>query len=366
MFELLNQKTQLSQEATEFLNGFVGYNNWSINGNGEVDCVSGVNISGMELSLIPVKFGSVSGGFDCSNNNFESFEFLPEHCSGNYFIHKNPGCSGILDHLYRALSGVFFKKFIKLCLQSDVWFEGQTNQHAMNEAFIDLKSIEYQNNKNFIFENINFIDLYDDKHIICDFFGVNEKDPDWLNKIISKILDKIKDSSIDDYRRIDTILLQYFDVLRMIILKGGDEVKDILVDDYDLMELFKKGAVENELNCVFTIHKKLHRTEEQKIRDDNYDLFAFVGRDRFIRKENGDYRRELEIENLCKMNIYDPISLVNIHGMKLRAQSNTGAVYQIWLPKGTFGDIEKDNYFEKEIPNYLINLIDSKKERIFV
>ena len=55
---------------------------WSINQNGEVDVDGNVNMSYMNLTEIPVKFGSVSGFFYCYNNNLTSLVNSPNEVGG--------------------------------------------------------------------------------------------------------------------------------------------------------------------------------------------------------------------------------------------------------------------------------------------
>ncbi len=50
--------------------------NYHING-GIVDVEGDVNISGRNLKKIPIKFGRVSGGFYCYNNNLTSLQGAP-------------------------------------------------------------------------------------------------------------------------------------------------------------------------------------------------------------------------------------------------------------------------------------------------
>jgi hypothetical protein len=99
---------QLSKEQIEFLNEVVkmnlnGTNPWILNSEGKVDVDGNVWMSNMKLTKIPVKFGRVSGWFDCSENNLTSLEFVPSEVRG-YFICSNNNLTS-LDECPDYVSG---------------------------------------------------------------------------------------------------------------------------------------------------------------------------------------------------------------------------------------------------------------------
>ncbi|UCH95577.1 MAG: hypothetical protein JSV88_01685 [Candidatus Aminicenantes bacterium] len=63
--------------------------NYSILDNGTVDVKGTVDISFKKLKKIPVRFGKVSGDFNCSNNNLDSLEGAPQSVGVSFFCHKN-------------------------------------------------------------------------------------------------------------------------------------------------------------------------------------------------------------------------------------------------------------------------------------
>ena len=79
---------ELTKEQIEFLDVVVK-GTWVINSDGEVDVDGNVNMSYMNLMEIPVKFGSVSGYFDCSRNNITSLEFSPTSVGYNIDCYNN-------------------------------------------------------------------------------------------------------------------------------------------------------------------------------------------------------------------------------------------------------------------------------------
>ena len=78
---------ELTKEQIEFLDRVCyGRKYWKLNSNGEVDVDGGVVMSGMNLTEIPVKFGSVKGGrFYCYNNQLTSLIGSPTSIEDGYF-----------------------------------------------------------------------------------------------------------------------------------------------------------------------------------------------------------------------------------------------------------------------------------------
>jgi hypothetical protein len=116
--------------------------------------------------------------------------------------------------------------------------------------------------------------------------------------------------------------------------------------------------------AIQLISKKLVRTDSERSRDETHDLFVFIGRDKFVEKEDGSYRKTLEVENFLKINIYNPedLQMVNMMKMRSRYQGGGSEVYMIWMPKDIFEE-EKDSYTEEEISDF-IDVINQKKTRI--
>jgi hypothetical protein len=79
---------QLTQEQIEFLNEVVR-GTWTLNSEGKVDVVGGVNIISMPLTEIPVKFGKVSGYFNCYNNHLTSLENCPDEVGSGFYCDGN-------------------------------------------------------------------------------------------------------------------------------------------------------------------------------------------------------------------------------------------------------------------------------------
>jgi hypothetical protein len=85
---------KLTKEQKAFLNKVcfsrrIGVK-WKLNSNGEVDVVEGkVDMSGMGLTEIPVKFGRVDVNFICSENQLTTLKNCPTSIGGNLLFGKN-------------------------------------------------------------------------------------------------------------------------------------------------------------------------------------------------------------------------------------------------------------------------------------
>ncbi len=342
--------------------------------NGEIVVEGDVLLQNKELSQIP-KFASVTGLIDVRSNNLKTFEFLPEECGGNYIINRNPyegELKRIMDlvknvnddgikHIYKTL----FNDFIKTCVEYEVWHDGQSNEFGIKDAWHDVKWKHYNQHKDaFFFGKSELIDL-DDIEILEDRFGIDTTSEDWVLELIEKLIDEIK-SDDESNRRF------YFLLLCNVIRNDEDSrIKEVIEGQYDLNEIYSRLDTISKMQqadldkVIKLVNKKLIRTEGERQRDQENDLFVFIGRDKFVEKEDGNYRKTLEIENFIKIDIYKPEDLQMVNMMQIRSRSQGGGsnVYMIWMPKDFFPE-EKDSYMEEEIPEWALDLINQKKTRI--
>jgi len=63
--------------------------NYTINSDGRVDVAGNVNIFNFGLTKLPLKFGKVSGYFDCSSNSLITLEGCPKSVGGHFFCSSN-------------------------------------------------------------------------------------------------------------------------------------------------------------------------------------------------------------------------------------------------------------------------------------
>jgi len=372
-YQIFESSESLSPEefCERYLPGSFGTNKHKIV-NGEIKVEGDVHLFNKGLSEIP-KFSSVTGLIDVRRNNLKTFEFLPEECGGPYIINMNP-YEGELKRIVEltqnkngdGTSGIYkviFDKFIKRCLEDEVWYDGRTNEFGIKDAWHDVKLDDYNENKNaFFFGKSELLDL-DDTEILEDQFGIDINE-DWILELIEKTIEKIKSDDVSTRR---------FYFLFLVNLLKSDEserIRQVVEGTYDLGEIYArinsfKSMQERDLDKVIQlISKKLIRTELERSRDESHDLFVFIGRDKFVEKEDGSYRKTLEVENFAKINLYhaEDLQMVNMMKMRARYQGGGSDVYMIWMPKDIFEE-EKDSYTEEEISDF-IDVINQKKTRI--
>lgn len=86
----------------------LGIKKFKVRQDGKVDVGGNVCIHGKKLKQIPIKFGNVSGHFECQNNYLRNLENCPDfvggdfECSGNYIE--------TLEFLPKRINGGFFCK----------------------------------------------------------------------------------------------------------------------------------------------------------------------------------------------------------------------------------------------------------------
>jgi hypothetical protein len=81
--------SKLTAEQIDFLNRYVK-GKWHLNDEGVVDVDGNFNCFNRGISEFKgIKFGKVSGDFDCSNNKLTSLEFGPDEVGGDFFCYVN-------------------------------------------------------------------------------------------------------------------------------------------------------------------------------------------------------------------------------------------------------------------------------------
>ena len=91
----------------------LGIKKFKVRQDGKVDVGGNVCIYGKKLKQIPIKFGNVSGHFECQNNYLRNLENCPDfvggdfECSGNYIE--------TLEFLPKRINGGFFCKNNSYC-----------------------------------------------------------------------------------------------------------------------------------------------------------------------------------------------------------------------------------------------------------
>lgn len=340
-----------------------------------VDIYGDISFSNRGLEAIPFNFRNVSGEFNCSGNKFNSFEFLPIECK-KYLLGNNPGFDGVLKDVWtktrimgfgateqsqQNLEG-FFNLFIQECLNNNIWSNGITNWDLMGEVLSDTKLIASSNDKDFISKFGLLID-YSDREILSEYLKVKNYT---IDEVVNRILNIVKES--------DGTPFSNFEILYNIWLDNKTDCEKIFnnwdINDtiLSLFELIRQKRSEFETkgryiignNHLENLIKKIRRSQEDIEFEKEYDTFIFIGRYKYIEQPDGNFKRKLEIENLYKIDKYNPDDQSIFNMMRMRARMHSDSkLYFIHIPKGT---LEDKSY--TEVPEYLVDLIDKKKTAI--
>jgi hypothetical protein len=340
-----------------------------------VDIYGDISFSNRGLEAIPFNFRNVSGKFNCSGNKFNSFEFLPIECK-KYLLGNNPGFDGVLKGVWtktrimgldateqsqQNLEG-FFNLFIQECLNNNIWSNGITNWDLMGEVLSDTKLIASSNDKDFISKFGLLID-YSDREILSEYLKVKNYT---IDEVVNRILNIVKES--------DGTPFSNFEILYNIWLDNKTDCEEIFnnwdINDtiLSLFELIRQKRSEFETkgryiignNHLENLIKKIRRSQEDIEFEKEYDTFIFIGRYKYIEQSDGNFKRKLEIENLYKIDKYNPDDQSTFNMMRMRARMHSDSkLYFIHIPKGA---LEDKSY--TEVPEYLVDLIDKKKTAI--
>jgi len=324
------------------------------------------------LKEIPVKIKSVNKYIDVGNNDLSTFEFLPDEIHNRwkygYYIAGNnlqPPFKDIVDQIFSPINDNRFYwdiyyDFIIECLSLDAWSNSQQNNLAILEAWRTVKLDSYNDNKNALMYGYGKILDLEDEEIFRDFFSI-ESDF-WEEELIEKLIKNIKDEDTSNKRWSMKLLFN------LIKKDYSQEIQEIIEDKYDLSEIYKRKKEDIEKwsdrkldSFIEIMSGKLNRSEDKIQRDRENDLFAFIAGYEFVENSDGSYRKKFDIENLIKIDLYNGSDLSKVSMMKTRSRVNDKKVYIIWIPKGF---LEEDQYYQKDIPDYLIDLIDKKKTEI--
>jgi len=149
------------------------------------------------------------------------------------------------------------------------------------------------------------------------------------------------------------------------ILEKAKNIKIINYRGYE-ENLFNRKDIEQ---LKISLYKET-RNEEELLKDEIYDIYAFIGYEDYKDTEiNGESysKKILGIENLVKINRYDMNSLSQVSMMKIRANAQyggtgtQGGVYGVYIPKDIWN---KNHAHNEEIPNNLRQFIDANKFKL--
>jgi hypothetical protein len=353
---------------------------------GEAIVDGSVYLSNKDLTEILIKFQHINGSIDVSNNKLNTFEFLPYEAK-EYIINNNPGVTGKLaeivdmctdvsknttprEYRVKGLYNELFSNFIKGCLDSDVWYDGETNFEVMDRVWTDVKYDYYKINKKVLMYGI--FDVLDDNdvEILVDHFNIGSNDLSDSTSFFNSIIDHLKspdeDVRISTYNILNSMSRNGTILQHMFDSKGlGKAFKELRnINSSNLSDHEVKSRVTKLLGLISNI---MNLSDDQSNRLRTSYSFVFNGKYEFVEQDNGSYKKELSIEMFCKIDTTDPGDLQSVSMMKFRARSQGDLeTYLIWIEKDIIDEIlgEGDAFPGSDLPDYLISAIDSNKTKI--
>jgi hypothetical protein len=95
---------ELTKVQTEFLNRYVD-GTWNLNSKGFVDVNGDFKCCSKNLkSFKGIKFGKISGSFECNNNQLTSLEGAPQKVGGDF------DCSGLFEEAFEKAFEIIYEK----------------------------------------------------------------------------------------------------------------------------------------------------------------------------------------------------------------------------------------------------------------
>ena len=89
LFEGYQSESEVEKICRRYNIGDKFGESWTLNSNGLVDVYGKVKLFGRGLKKIPLKFGEVTGGFFCENNQLTSLEGAPHKVGGGFSCSNN-------------------------------------------------------------------------------------------------------------------------------------------------------------------------------------------------------------------------------------------------------------------------------------
>ena len=186
-----------------------GIRNWSINQDGLVDVAGDIELSGMKLKKLPIKFGMVTGCFYLSHNYLTTLEDVP-YSVGDYFYCDNNNLT-TLEGSPQSVGGTFCCSFNKLTTLKGAPYSVYSNFDCSFNKLTNLEGAPDSVSSNFYCNNNHLTTIEGAPYSIGDRFSCYNNPLPLLIKNNMKSIKHIianqeayhiynKDGSINEYR----------------------------------------------------------------------------------------------------------------------------------------------------------------------
>jgi hypothetical protein len=168
--------------------------NYTINEDGSIDVDGDVRIYGKRLTKLPLKFGKVTGYFDCRNNQLTTLEGSPKEVGGSFYCAENELTS--LEGSPLSVGGSFGcwkNQLTNLVGGPEVVlgaYYADTNQINSFEGFPD----DYEGVVEFINNPVqDILDQFPDNLLIKVIHLIIDYDAIWNGEVVEERLEMVKE-----------------------------------------------------------------------------------------------------------------------------------------------------------------------------
>lgn len=185
------------------------------------------------------------------------------------------------------------------------------------------------------------------------------------NRIIIYIIKK-------DQPIINVLETENKDIFKTLIKYNKTLVNNLggILNDKELYKLISSNPETFEIlnpqnKLIKAKYDKDKKDPDRRKMEKGSDMYVFVAIPKFTEVGNGNYKKDLEIENMVKIDPYnaDDLKILNLMKLRARVQSNDSEVYCVWIQKGVITEEELMN-INSEDSYFIRNAIDIRKEKI--
>jgi hypothetical protein len=183
-----------SADSIESICKKYGIENYTINEDGSIDVDDDVRISGFSITKLPLKFGRVTGYFDCRNNQLTSLEGSPKELSRSFYCADNQLTS--LEGSPKVVGGSFGcynNQLTNLIGGPEVVlgdYFADTNQIKSFEGFPD----DYEGGVDFSNNPVQRVLNQFPKYLwVKTIYLINDYDAIWNGEVVPERLEMVKE-----------------------------------------------------------------------------------------------------------------------------------------------------------------------------
>lgn len=178
-----------------------------------------------------------------------------------------------------------------------------------------------------------------------DFSSLSKSDKDEIEYILNFL-------SVEDLQECG---FKPYNLLYDIRFISSNKYDDWLSDNYEeYKEEYNK--ISKGTKVYYKVIGKYSKSKEDLKSHSENNWYFFIAKDEFIELDNGNFKKELDIEKMIKIDVTDPNETRQVNFMLLRVKmaSDSSKLYKIYLPKQYY---DEPTYSKDEIDEEMMSLI---------